>query len=385
MGMTSSTVALIDTISGGGRWLLANLGGSPLVAHVIRAACAAGSIDRVAVLTQDADVAAVASSQCADVIAAQRSGLGAAHPSLEGAVAALRLADREAGVAVVVAGNAPFLEAADIDGTVAALCRENADAACALTPCRHAVWRSNGDGTAAVDRLSTAPGAPAAAYKDSGAIHAVRVATWKGFGAGKTAVHVMPGERCRRVDGEEDLLIATMLMARQSRTRIASHLPARPAALIMDFDGVFTDNRVFVDQDGRETVACSRGDGLGLERLRKLGLPMLVLSKEKNPVVAARCAKLALECLQGIDDKRPALEAWCRHRTIPLADAVYVGNDINDLPCFQVVGCAVAVADSHPDALSAAHCVLSHPGGRGALRELADLLIERLSRCENDL
>jgi YrbI family 3-deoxy-D-manno-octulosonate 8-phosphate phosphatase len=170
----------------------------------------------------------------------------------------------------------------------------------------------------------------------------------------------------------EDIAVSTGVASLRRK------LPRRPAALIMDFDGVFTDNKVTVHQDGRESVRCDRSDGLGLQRLAALGLPLLVLSKEQNPVVGARCRKLGIECLQGIDDKRPALEAWCGARRFPLADTIYVGNDINDLSCFAAVGCAVAVADAHPEVLAAADLILNRPGGRGALRELADALAVRL-------
>jgi N-acylneuraminate cytidylyltransferase len=147
----------------------------------------------------------------------------------------------------------------------------------------------------------------------------------------------------------------------------------------MDFDGVFTDNRVLVDETGREAVLCNRSDGLGLEQLRDHGLPMLVLSKEQNPVVQARCRKLKLECLQGVNDKRPALEAWCRERGLPLSGVIYIGNDTNDLACFEAVGCAVAVADAHEGAIRAADVILAQDGGRGALRELTDLIAARLT------
>lgn len=159
---------------------------------------------------------------------------------------------------------------------------------------------------------------------------------------------------------------------------IARCLPRRPAALVMDFDGVFTDNRVIVDQDGREAVLCNRSDGLGMERLKGLGLPLLVLSKERNPVVRARCNKLGIECLQGVEDKGPALVAWCDRLDLKLADTVFVGNDINDLPCLELVGCAVAVADAYDEVLAVADVVLRRPGGFGALRELADALRRRM-------
>jgi N-acylneuraminate cytidylyltransferase len=145
----------------------------------------------------------------------------------------------------------------------------------------------------------------------------------------------------------------------------------------MDFDGVLTDNRVSVDQDGRESVSCSRADGMGLELLRKAGVPLLVLSKEQNPVVAARCKKLRVRCEQGIEAKLPALLAYCAELGIAPEQVVYVGNDINDLECLRAVGCGVAVADSHPEALRAAALVLAANGGAGAVRELCDLILER--------
>jgi N-acylneuraminate cytidylyltransferase len=154
-------------------------------------------------------------------------------------------------------------------------------------------------------------------------------------------------------------------------------LPERLDALVFDFDGVFTDNRVTVLDEGREAVVCNRSDGLGIERLRKAGWPMLVLSKETHPIVSARCAKLKLECLQGIDEKGPALRHWLDARGFSPDRTLYVGNDVNDLPCLAEVGCPVVVADAYPEARRAARIILDHPGGHGALRELAELIESR--------
>jgi len=157
--------------------------------------------------------------------------------------------------------------------------------------------------------------------------------------------------------------------------------PAGPRLLILDFDGVMTDDRVWVDQDGREMVAASRADGLGLERLRKLtGVQVLVMSKETNPVVAARCAKLKLDVLQNVGDKVSALNKLFLERGLNAEDVIYVGNDLNDLPCFPLVGFAAAPADAFPAVRQSADLVLQNPGGFGAVRELCELLIERQNR-----
>jgi N-acylneuraminate cytidylyltransferase len=154
--------------------------------------------------------------------------------------------------------------------------------------------------------------------------------------------------------------------------------PATIEMLVFDFDGVFTDNRVYVFQDGREAVACNRGDGMGLSMLVAQNLPIVVLSTEVNPVVAARCRKLRLEYQHGLADKRAALVALAAEKKVDLRRVVYVGNDVNDLGCMEAAGFAVAVADAHPAALAKADLVLSNRGGDGAVRELCDLLLQHM-------
>lgn len=156
-------------------------------------------------------------------------------------------------------------------------------------------------------------------------------------------------------------------------------LPEQVDMVIFDFDGVMTDNRVWVDQDGRESVAANRSDGLGISVMRKAGIPVMVLSTEKNPVVTARCRKMNIPVLQGQDDKASALRALFQEKQLDPRNVVYVGNDTNDLPCFPLVACAVAVADAQPEVLRQADLVLSQRGGHGAVRELCDLLIQRKS------
>jgi YrbI family 3-deoxy-D-manno-octulosonate 8-phosphate phosphatase len=152
-------------------------------------------------------------------------------------------------------------------------------------------------------------------------------------------------------------------------------LPKEVDLLVLDFDGVMTDDRVWVDQDGYESVAANRRDGMGIAALHKAGIPMVVLSTESNPVVAARCSKLDLPVIQGLADKPAALRLLLQERQLDPAHIVYLGNDVNDLPCFPLVGCAVVVGDAHPDVISQADIVLSLPGGRGAVRELCDRIL----------
>ncbi|MBN2198353.1 MAG: acylneuraminate cytidylyltransferase [Candidatus Aminicenantes bacterium] len=161
--------------------------------------------------------------------------------------------------------------------------------------------------------------------------------------------------------------------------RIPRPFPDAVRLLVLDFDGVLTDNRVWVDGDGREAVAAYRGDGMGVIRLRRAGVGTLVLSAEVNPVVAARCRKVGMECLQGVEDKAAVLKSLLREKKLEPAGVVFVGNDINDLPCFGIAGFAAAPADAEPAVLREADLVLARCGGRGAVRELCDLILERMA------
>ncbi len=141
-----------------------------------------------------------------------------------------------------------------------------------------------------------------------------------------------------------------------------------------DFDGVFTDNTVLVSEQGIESVRCWRSDGLGLARIKAIGITPLIISTEVNPVVSMRAKKLKLECLQGIEDKAASLTDWLAKSGIPLAQAAFVGNDINDIPAFRIVRFPIAVADAYPEVLPHVAYRTLAPGGRGAVREVCDLL-----------
>jgi N-acylneuraminate cytidylyltransferase len=146
-------------------------------------------------------------------------------------------------------------------------------------------------------------------------------------------------------------------------------------AVIFDFDGVFTDNRVIVSTTGEEFVICDRGDGMGTNLLAAAGIKMLILSKEKNAVVTSRGKKLNIEVIQGCDDKLPELIKWLQKNNVNAQQAAYIGNDINDLECLRHVGVAVIPADAHHSVIDTATWILQHNGGRGAIREFADVLL----------
>jgi N-acylneuraminate cytidylyltransferase len=159
-------------------------------------------------------------------------------------------------------------------------------------------------------------------------------------------------------------------------------LPERPALLVLDFDGVLTDNFVYVDENGVESVRCSKEDSLGLSLVRRAGLPVAILSMEENPVVQRRAAKIKIPCVSGAVDKATGFAALLAERGVAAADVIFVGNDSNDAGCLRNAGCGLAVADAHPSAKAAANGVLTKPGGRGAVREVCDAILERIGKSD---
>ena len=147
--------------------------------------------------------------------------------------------------------------------------------------------------------------------------------------------------------------------------------------LILDFDGVLTDNKVYVFEDGREAVVCHRGDGWGIRMLQSVGIEVIILSTETNAVVSARAEKLNVACIQDCQDKASAVQSIIDARSTSVDQIMYVGNDTNDIDAMQLVGHRVAPADAHPKIRAIATIVTDSFGGQGVVRELADLLVTK--------
>ena len=141
---------------------------------------------------------------------------------------------------------------------------------------------------------------------------------------------------------------------------------------VFDFDGVFTDNRVWVGEDGIERLAFSRSDGLGLRRLEEVHVKPLIVSMERNPIVAARAEKLRVDCFQGVDSKLGLVMEVADGLGVRMDETAYVGNDINDAECLRIVGLPVVPADAWPEVVPLAKWVLTRSGGRGCVREFCD-------------
>jgi N-acylneuraminate cytidylyltransferase len=385
--MMINNLALIPARGGSKGILRKNvrlLAGKPLIAHTIEAARASTYVSRVVVSTDDPEIAEVSTRYGAEIIwrPPELSTDGASSESalLHGLD---YLREREGympDLLIFLQCTAPLTLPADIDGTVAALQESGAETAVAAAPFHYFLWDPAGNGINHEKNRRLLRQEREPQYIEAGAVYvmkATRFAEVKHRFFGQTAIYELPVERRLEIDDPVDFQIAEVLMRVRQQHQRQELLPCPVKAVIFDFDGVFTDNRVLTFQDAHEAVTSHRGDGYGIELLRRLGIPMLVISKEANPVVTARCLKLQLPVMQGIEEKHKPMLEWLASQNVDPAQAVYLGNDINDRDCLTAVGCGAVVADAHISVLPAAKLVLESRGGHGAVRELADLIVHK--------
>jgi len=146
--------------------------------------------------------------------------------------------------------------------------------------------------------------------------------------------------------------------------------------IVYDFDGVMTDNKVIVREDGLESVSVNRSDGLAVEKIKKMEVRQLILSKEQNRVVEIRARKLDIPVLQGVNNKNDILRQYCMENSIDLSKVVYVGNDINDVDVMRIVGHPFCPQDAYLEARKIAKFVIPVNGGDGVVRELLNYIKE---------
>ncbi|WP_405991304.1 cytidylyltransferase domain-containing protein [Streptomyces sp. NBC_00986] len=392
---------------------LAPVGGVPLVARAVRECRASRLVTDVVVSTDDQAIAAAARQAGAEVVLRPAAIAGDTATSEAAVLHAMDAHEALHGSAVdvvlLVQCTSPFIVREDVDGIVNAIVANGADTAHTVAPFHGFVWRDADDeATAVVEpaRSEEVGGATKVAnstvasggygvnhdksfrprrqdrpqdFLETGAVYGMDAVGFRKVGHrffGRTELVRTDPARVLEIDDPHELARARALAPLFDADRPGS-LPTADDidAVVLDFDGTQTDDRVLIDSDGREFVSVHRGDGLGIAALRKSGLKMLILSSEQNPVVAARARKLQLPVLHGIDRKDLALKQWCEEQGIAPERVLYVGNDVNDLPCFALVGWPVAVASAHDVVRGAARAVTTVAGGDGAVREIASWIL----------
>lgn len=386
--MVPETVAIL-LARGGSKGVphknLRRVGGLSLVARSVLAARNAERVSAIYVSTDDAEIAAEARSFGASVIerpADLSDDLATSESGWLHALSEIRLKRPEVANLVLLQCTSPFTTGADIDAALEVM--EARDASCALSvvPDHGFLWSLdakgygqgvNHDHASQRKRRQDLP----PKFRESGAFYCVKVADFEEVGqrfCGPVAVSPVNHPPVE-IDTLEDLAICDAIAARSPPPAPANERLRAIKALVMDFDGVLTDDHAYVDQNGIESVMVSRSDGLGLESLRKASaIEMLILSKERNPVVSRRAEKLKIACLQAQDEKSVALDKWLISKNLTWDDVLYLGNDVNDLPPMRLAGLSACPVDAHYHVRSEAMWVLPQTGGDGFVRAVCDVL-----------
>lgn len=381
------TVAVIPA-RGGSKGIpnknLQTVGGIPLLVRAVRSCQAATQIHLVVVSTDDDQIATIATETGAKVIrrpAELSIDTATSETALLHVVGELEKEGIRPVSLAFVQCTTPFIEPSDIDGTVQLL--NSFDSALTVAPSHRFNWKrdesGNGIGVNHTPWQRSRRQDLSLEFVETGGVYAMSTAGLIAHGHrffGKIGLHVVPADRGIEIDDYSDLSVARALAVRTTEFPIPDdNILAQLKAVVFDFDGVVTDNRVIVSELGRESVVCDRGDGLGISNLRHLGIRMLILSKETNRVVRQRARKLRVDVIHGCDEKAPSLTAWLSKHAINPSDCAYIGNDINDLECMELVGLAVSPRDAHPRTHQSSQWILTSDGGRGAIREFADTII----------
>lgn len=367
---------------------LAYVLGHPLVGLAVKAAIDSGVVERVVVSTDDVQIADVARSYGADVVVRPADISG----DLAGSEAALLHVLQEWDAVghhpehlLFLQCTSPLTSGEDVRGLVEHYFSQNADSAFTGVVTHRYLWREESDGNwegvnhsklgreRRQDRVRE--------IMENGAAYVFKVTGFlrhKHRFFGKTVCWELPQEHGFEIDDPLDLTVVRTVAEKVQQSDLASRLPPHVEAVVFDFDGVFTNNRVLLSESGEESIECSRGDGLALSKFKKhFPGKLLVLSTEMNSVVARRCQKLGIECLHGVSPKVEAMQEWLVENQLNAKNVVFVGNDLNDLETLQLVGCGVSVADAHPLVKACSGIVLAKNGGEDVVRELLNLFSER--------
>lgn len=377
--------------------------GHPLIAYSIAAGVKAATVTRVIVSTDDERIAEVARQYNAEVPFLRPALLAQDDttdlPVFQHALTWLKENEKyEPQVIVQLRPTSPVRPIGLVDAAVhTLLSHPEADSVRGVIPAGqnpHKMWRIDSS-TGQMRHLLDVPGihepynAPRQQlpqiYWQTGHVDAIRpeIILAKGSMSGKVILPLMIDPRYTAdIDNLSDWVRAEWLvynagleMVQPGRAR--RPLPKKTALVVFDFDGVMTDNRVWVDADGHEYVAAYRSDSMGLHTLQESGVRAIVISSETDRAIEARCRKIGVHLIQGVVDKALLLKVYLEEHKINPRQVVYAGNDVNDLPCFPLVGCAVVTADAQTEVVRAADLVLNKPGGFGAVRELCELVLSR--------
>ncbi len=356
--------------------------GRPLLAWSILQASECSEIERVYVTSDSDAILRVAEEAGAVPIRRPDEMATATAPSEQALLHAVDIVERDGGrveAVVFLQATSPLRTAADIGGALQVFRSEGADS---LFSCARmediCLWHRGCAGLKSVtyDYLRRGRRQDREPYLlENGSIYIFKPSVLRATGnrlGGRITISEMDAWKSFEIDSPEDLVVCEYFM----RNRILGQLRRLTRAdidlIVCDFDGVLTDNRALVSENGLESVLVNRSDGWAFRRLREMGFRTIILSTEENQVVAQRGRKLQTQVVHGVADKAAALDEYCGREGIDKRRVLYLGNDVNDLQAMRRTGYSAAPSDAHERVLEVARIKLKARGGAGVVAELVE-------------
>lgn len=359
---------------------LVSFAGKPLLAHTIEQALASRAVTRVVVTSDSDDILETAQLYGARGLKRPESLSGAQASSESALVHCLENEKVAPDLVVFLQATGPLRKPDDIDRAIQQLLDENSDSLLSATVAKPFMWQKENNVVRSVSydhkaRQRTQDMQPS--YFENGSIYVFKpelLRETKNRLGGKVSLFEMQPWQGVDIDDVHDLELCEWLFRKHCRTQAKGERGAlRDVRLfVYDFDGVMTDNRAVVSENGTEQVVVNRSDGMAIRLFREAGMEQCILSTEENAVVQRRAEKLKIPCTHGCKDKLSTLKNFLLSENIEPENVCYVGNDINDFEAMKWVGHRVAPADAHEKILQIATLVTQASGGEGVIREIYD-------------
>lgn len=363
------------------------IGGVPLISRTIRAALDSKYISAVYVSTDSELIANVAREEGAEIIVRPADISGDAASSESALLYSLEKINISSDFLVFLQCTSPFTTSHHIDKCIESIINLDADSCLATVSNHRFLWKNleNNDGVVGINhdgrnrkrRQDLDP-----EFMETGAVYVMRTNKFikeKTRFCGKVVNCNFDDESLAfEIDSPFELLVARAIDQSRNNSDYSDIKFSDIKLIVFDFDGVFTNNKVYLDEEGCESVQCNRGDGMGISLLKKTRIPLFILSTEKNPIVLKRAEKLGIPAFNNVENKLQFLEEYICKSNISSDSVCYVGNDVNDLECLKKVGLPVVPSDAHEEVKKFARIILKNKGGDGAVREFCDMFLKGL-------
>lgn len=354
--------------------------GKPLLAWTIEQAIASSFIDEVYVTSDSKDILKIAADYGAKIIQRPRNISSDTASSESALLHALSQLRENIDYIVFLQATSPLRKSDDIDNAIRKIIKDKADSLLSLTEAQEFVWRKSKGKINSVTfdyKNRRRHQELEKIYYENGSIYVFKpkiLQKYKNRLGGKITEYIMQPWQRADIDDYLSFEWCQWLYYKYSSDMAKKDILSKIELIAYDFDGVMTDNKVFVDQIGNEAVCVNRSDGLAISLIKAKGIPQVILSSEKNSVVKRRADKLNIPCLSGDEDKKSILKKYLDIKNINKDNVIFVGNDINDKEVMRYVGCPIAPNDACKEIKDLARIITKSNGGGGIVRELFDML-----------